>query len=161
MSQKFLVQDISLPMASTLKFLEYIDSDLKVYPLWLCPLRAGTYEKLSPNYIDTRIVVNVGVWGKVDGDHDHFIAINRDLEKKITELKGRKVLYAHAYYPRDEFWKIYDKRWYEDLRIKYDATEVFSDVYDKTHVSEKYRPSLMKGIIDVIKSPFKLPISNS
>ena len=65
-----------------------------------------------------------------------FIRVNRDVENKVRELGGRKVLYAHTYYPREEFWKIYDHIWYNALREKYFANSVFPDIYDKTRVSE-------------------------
>ena len=74
------------------------------------------------------------------------------------ELRGRKVLYAHAYYSRDEFWKIYDHAWYNALRAKYFANPVFPDIYDKTKVVGKYKPSIFVGIRNALRS-HKLPIS--
>ncbi len=97
--------------------------------------------------------------GKVSGNYDDLIKLNRDLEKELYKSKGRKVLYAHQYYTKEEFWKIYNKKWYESLRKKYFANEVFPDVYEKTYVSERYDYSIIKGLLDVLKSPFKLPLS--
>ena len=65
----------------------------------------------------------------------------------VSHLKGRKVLYAHAYYSPDEFWKIFDQQWYGKLRKKYFGESVFLDVYNKTKVTEKYRPAPFRGII--------------
>ena len=44
-----------------------------------------------------------------------------------------KWLYAHAYYTEDEFWNIYDRKWYDALRVKYHATSLPS-VYDKVKI---------------------------
>jgi len=96
---------------------------------------------------------------RLRGDLDALIKLNRDLEKKLTDLGGRKVLYAHSYYPRREFWKIYDEKWYKGLRKKYHAEAVFPDIYDKTHVVEVYEVSFWSGLWNVIKSPFKLPLA--
>ena len=149
-SQKYFVQDLCLPKENFLNFLQFVDEELHIYPLWLVPLRpAGSLDKLSPNYILTDLVINAGVWGKIKGD---YFNVNRKVEGKLRELKGRKVLYAHAYYPRDEFWKIYDHSWYSQLREKYFASSVFPDLYDKTHVSEKYQPSVLSGIWKVLRS---------
>lgn len=156
-SQKYFVQDMNLPKETVLKFLEHIDSELHIYPLWLCPLRSDKNTKLSPAFLDTKLVVNIGVWGKIPAGAD-FLKINRIVESKVIELRGRKVLYAHAYYSRDEFWKIYDHIWYNALREKYFATSVFPDIYDKTKVSEKYKPSIFVGILKALRSR-KIPVS--
>lgn len=43
------------------------------------------------------------------------------------------MLYAHTYYTKDEFWKLYNKKWYDDLRQRYWA-ESLPTVYDKINV---------------------------
>lgn len=157
-SQQYFVQDLSLPQESVLKFLQFVDNELHIYPLWLCPLRPGKDDKFSPNALETKLVINVGVWGEVDSDYTNFVQINRDVETKVVELQGRKVLYAHAYYSRHEFWKIYDKTCYETLRKKYFANSVFPDIYEKIKVAEKYKSSIFVGVWNALRSS-KLPIS--
>ena len=56
-------------------------------------------------------MLNIGLWGGASKDISTFIQQNRDLEKRLTELGGRKVLYSHTYYTEDEFWQLYDKKW--------------------------------------------------
>jgi len=158
MTQRYFVQDLSMPRENTLTFLNYIDERLGIYPLWLCPLRPGKKDKFSPNCLETDLVINVGVWGEASREYSDFVRENRDVENKVMELRGRKVLYAHAYYPRDEFWKIYDHTWYNMLRDKYFADKVFPDIYDKTKVTEKYKPSVIIGLWNALRSE-KIPIS--
>lgn len=161
-SQRLIVQDLCLPHETTLRFLEFIDKTTQIYPLWLLPGKlASKYDKLSPGYFKTKTKfgIDVGVWGKVKGDYSYLIKMNRDIEKMLSKLGGRKVLYAHQYYPENEFWKIYDIKWYKELREKYYAQYVFPDVYEKTHVKEKYDFSVLKGLLGVLRSPFKLPVS--
>ncbi|MEK7617583.1 MAG: FAD-binding oxidoreductase [Patescibacteria group bacterium] len=157
-SQYYFVQDLSLPKENVLKFLQFVDNELHIYPLWLCPLRPASRDKFAPNCIETDLVINVGVWGEANRGYDNFIRVNRDVENKVRELGGRKVLYAHTYYPREEFWKIYDHIWYNALREKYFANSVFPDIYDKTRVSEKYKPSILVGILKALRSR-KIPVS--
>lgn len=154
-SQRYLIQDISLPKENVINFLEYIEKNLHTYPLWICPLKPAGQDKLSPNCLKTNLVINVGVWGEVKKDFSHFVELNRELEKFVDNLGGRKVLYAHAYYSRDEFWKIYDFEWYNALRDKYFANVTFPDIYDKTLVSREYKPTILGGLGSLIKSPFK------
>ena len=78
-------------------------------------------------------MLNIGLWGGASKDISTFIQQNRDLEKRLTELGGRKVLYSHTYYTEDEFWQLYDKKWYEALRQRYSATTL-PTVYDKVKV---------------------------
>jgi len=137
-------------------FLEYIEKNLHTYPIWLCPLKTGNQDKLSPNCLKTNLVINVGVWGEVKKDFSQFVELNRELERFVENLGGRKVLYAHAYYSRDEFWKIYDLKWYNTLRNKYQANITFPDIFEKTFVSRKYKQTVLGGLYGLIKSPFKV-----
>lgn len=155
-SQQYFVQDICLKEEAVIKFLQSIDQTLHIYPLWLCPLRTDRKSKFSPNYLDTKLVINVGVWGDIPRNYDNFIKQNKDVEKITIDLKGRKVLYAHAYYDRSDFWKIYDLEWYRALREKYFSHTVFPDIYDKTKVTEKYKPTIVLGILRALRSA-KLP----
>ncbi|OIO49503.1 MAG: hypothetical protein AUJ36_02080 [Parcubacteria group bacterium CG1_02_41_26] len=102
--------------------------------------------------------MNVGIYKKFGHNYLHFLQANRDIEHKVRELRGRKVLYAHAYYTRDEFWEIYDHSWYNVLRDKYFANKVFPDIYDKVKVTEKYKPSVIVGLWNALRSK-KIPIS--
>lgn len=157
-SQTYFAQDLSLPRENVLKFLRFIDKTMPIYPLWLCPLRPDKSVRFSSNYLATNLVINVGTWGQFIGNYLDFVKINRSVENIVTQFKGRKVLYAHAYYSRHEFWKIFDHRWYCRLRNKYFGESVFLDIYDKTKVTEKYHPSLFRGIIKAFFQP-RLPIT--
>lgn len=158
-SQHFLIQDIALPKNKALQFLKYVDKRTHIYPIWLCPLAPTRKEKFSPALLDTDLVIDVGVWGKITDNYNLSLKLNRKIENITQKLGGRKVLYAHAYYPKGEFWKIYDFKSYDNLRIKYRAQKTFPDIYEKVRVKDKYKPSIIKGLLDVISSPFKLPVS--
>lgn len=155
LSQGYVIQDICLPCTAVTSFMEYNDTELGIFPLWLCPLKTDTSNFLSPTYLKTDLVINVGIWGKLDGSYEQFVTANRKLESKVSDLGGRKVLYAHAYYTEAEFWKTYDNKSYTQARTKYRAEAVFPTVYDKTHVGEKYKPSIRKGLLQMFKASSK------
>ncbi len=152
LSQAFVIQDICLPEKSVVSFMEYNENNLNIYPLWLCPLKPDSDSYLSPTFIDTRLVINVGIWGKLDEKYNQFVTKNRELETKVAILGGRKVLYAHAYYTEPEFWDLYDEGKYIATRRKYNAEITFPSVYEKTHVAEKYKPSIFKGLMQILSS---------
>lgn len=152
----FVAQDICLPSASALDFLKYCDNNLNVYPLWVCPLKP-TDDKLAPTNLKTDMVINIGVWGAMKPASDTFTDRNRALERIVAKLSGRKVLYAHAYYTPEEFWLVYSRKWYENIRRKYGAGEVFPDVYRKIATKPPVNPpSRMRGLRGLLKSPYKL-----
>ena len=176
MAKDNIIQDLVLPISRVQEFIEWIDENHAIYPLWLCPLwqsdeksfypamdgtitekknRRSSWEGEQPMPIPSaeekdcemgdqqqqqqvvastgkkELLMNVGVWGPRLPNPDDFLVKNRELEHKVRELGGMKWLYAHCHYTREEFWTIYDKQWYDDLRAKYHATGLPS-VYDKT-----------------------------
>jgi delta24-sterol reductase len=126
--------------------LEFVDKEFGFYPLWLCPLKVETDSPLLSNALPVEAIVNVGVWGYLSTDYDAVVVANRKLEQKVAELGGRKWLYAYAWYSRDEFWRLYDWGWYDQLRRKYRA-ETLPTVYDKTCRHERQIISAKRGVL--------------
>ena len=138
-SELYIVQDLALPYATVEEFVDYTDLAFGVYPLWLCPLRESIVPTVHPHMHQATAgrtqgpMLNVGLWGPAPTRHEDFVNLNRDLEHKLREMGGMKWLYAHTYYTEEEFWQIYDRRWYDALREKYNATSLPS-VYEKVRV---------------------------
>lgn len=137
-SKQYIIQDLALPYSTASEFVEYVDEEFKIYPIWLCPLKQSPDVSLHPHSsrrsLDSSpshdMLLNVGVWGPGSRDSSSFVQVNRRLEAKVRELSGMKWLYAMAYYTEEEFWEIYDRKWYDGLRARYDATSLPS-VFDK------------------------------
>ena len=140
-SKRYVVQDLALPYSAVDQFVDYTDKAFGIYPLWLCPLRQSPAPTLHPHAYETatdgskvqKPMLNVGLWGNGPAQYDEFVRLNRDLECKLRELGGMKWLYAHTYYQEEEFWQIYDRKWYDELRVKYDATSLTS-IYEKVRI---------------------------
>ncbi|EXJ73529.1 uncharacterized protein A1O5_03290 [Cladophialophora psammophila CBS 110553] len=80
-------------------------------------------------------LLNIGVWGETPPNTLH-VTINRLIEAKLKSLGGMKWLYAQAFYTEDEFWSIYDKKWYDGLRKKYQADGYIPSVYEKIRTKD-------------------------
>lgn len=139
-SKRYVVQDLALPYSTAAEFVNYTDQAFGIYPLWLCPLRQSPWSTMHPRSHEVEAdgttlkpMLNIGLWGNGPAQHDDFVNLNRGLEHKLRELGGMKWLYAHTYYSEEEFWAMFDRTWYDDLRQKYDATSLPS-VYDKVKV---------------------------
>lgn len=156
-SHRYIIQDVDVPRDRAVELLHYVNQTFGVYPLWLCPWRPDRAHTLSPNYLDTDMVMNLGVWGKLTSDESHIRALNRDLERKTAELSGRKMLYAHTYYEHEEFWNIYDYREYSEVRQKYYAEKVFPDVYAKVRTNTHHPPDHYRGIWRGLRS-LRIPV---
>lgn len=134
-----MIQDLSLPYDTVHEFVEYASQKLEIWPLWLCPLRATSPPTFHPYTTRPKQdglpqpMLNIGLWGEAGKNIDDFVRQNRDLEKHLKELNGRKVLYSHTYYTEQEFWQLYDQEWYRALRERYSATTL-PTVYDKVKV---------------------------
>ncbi len=153
LSQGFVVQDVCLPVGRVEEFMAYNEAELGIFPLWLCPLKSDTRSYLAPAYGRRGdLVMNVGVWGRVEGSYEAVVARNRSLEAEVAKLGGRKVLYAHAYYSPAEFGALYDLERYEAVRRRYGAETVLPTLYDKVTVSRRYEPSVMRGIMAVVRA---------
>ncbi len=141
-AKRNIIQDVAVPYPAANEFVDWLHENYGLYPLWLCPLRQRgkaadspqgllAAEKVDPNAPE--YLMNFGVWGPGPTNRQEFVKANRRLEQKVQELKGKKWLYAHAYYTEEEFWSIYGRKEYDALRIKYHATHLFS-LYDKVKV---------------------------
>ncbi|KAI9727403.1 MAG: hypothetical protein M1834_008409 [Cirrosporium novae-zelandiae] len=127
-AEKFLIQDLTLPSESAQAFIDWLDPNLGIYPLWLCPIASDTHAPMHAFPTNPPFLLNVGVWGLLPrstlmSTHAPSPAVkhNRVLEAKVKQLGGKKWLYAKTYYDESEFWDIYDRGGYEALRRKWRA----------------------------------------
>ena len=157
-SRRYIIQDVAIPLNRSEEFFMFLDKLYGIYPLWICPLKQGIEKSFNPiigpnvnesdastiasekdiqkdkDDVEEDISLNFGIWGPGSLDWLKFVDQNRRLENKVRELGGLKWLYAHTFYTEDEFWQIYDQKWYDAVRKKYHATSLPS-VYEKVRVS--------------------------
>ncbi|KAF2444244.1 hypothetical protein P171DRAFT_360946, partial [Karstenula rhodostoma CBS 690.94] len=127
------VQDLIVPSDSTLKMLEYLDSNLKIYPLLLPPVL------MRPNQTQSNIAVNISLRGWTPSTINNptaFKKTHRQIEQLLHQLGGFKWLYSHNYFTEDEFWETYPRKQYEQLRVKYHA-KYLQNVWEKSETSER------------------------
>lgn len=124
-AKTFVVQDFYIPQTKVKAFIEKTLDETAITPLWLCPVRPGkSMQFLSPHYpstdLDSSCFINTGVYG-IPRTGKSSIDATRTLEHTVKELGGRKMLYSQSYYSPEEFWEIYPKKNYLELREKYHA----------------------------------------
>lgn len=151
-SRFFLIQDVAVPFTAAAEFLDWLDDGqhFGCFPIWLCPFKnsPGVMESGKAKGGDDYLM-NFGLWAPSTHDRRAFIAQNRRLEQKVDALGGKKWLYAHTYYTEEEFWSIYNKKRYDELRTRYNA-DYLPDLYQKVRVDLDV-PGEQVGIVDRVK----------
>ncbi len=156
-SQDYFIQDFYVPADRTLEFLRYSDERLAIYPLWLCPVKpTPAPQKLSPHSVDTSMLIDVGIWGQSPQYLVDPIGLNKEFESFAEKLGARKMLYAHAYYSKEDFWRVYDHDWYRALRHKYHAEPGFPEIWEKVHVApHSFEHHMLRGGLKMILETFE------
>ncbi len=127
-----VIQDVEVPIERLPDFLDFFHREVRMTPVWLCPLRAQEKWPLYP--LETgRTYVNAGFWGTVPIPAGRLPEhTNRLIEREVARLEGHKSLYSTAYYTREDFWRHYDGATYRRLKKEYDSDARLLDLYDKT-----------------------------
>ena len=141
-----VIQDVEIPVAAGAQFLEFFAREVKMSPLWMCPLRLrglsspeGTNggspgERTWPLYPmkPGEVYVNFGFWGMARlpaGQGDGYY--NRRIEDEVSALGGHKSLYSTSFYTEEEFRRRYNGAAYDKLKSEYDHDGRLLGLYDK------------------------------
>lgn len=151
-TDRYIIQDIAFPgAAAAVSFVEWVDAELGLYPVWLCPLRGdarasmGHAQKLEArDQGEEEGYINVGVWGPYPSREEEYVRVNRALEKKTSDLGGLKWLYGRVFYSEDEWWGVYDKERYDALRRQFGATSLPS-IWEKVRDRGRKRSGAQEG----------------
>jgi FAD/FMN-containing dehydrogenase len=129
-----VIQDVDIPVENAEAFLRFFDRDVRVYPMWTCPVRATaladrfTLYPLKPG----QLYVNFGFWDVARRRQPHEAGyLNRLIEAEVARLGGIKSLYSDSYYAPEVFWQLYGGDGYRALKAKYDPAGAFPDLYQK------------------------------
>jgi FAD/FMN-containing dehydrogenase len=144
-AQQHIVQDLAVPIAAAPAFMQFIDTTIGSYPLWVCPIKPSKHSQFQCNNLDTPLAINIGVWSNTRiTPFDTFVTLNRNIESKLQKVGGKKWFYAHSYYQPKEFWAIYNKQSYDALRQKYNAITL-PNIYDKIRVRHEPKVNIKKA----------------
>jgi hypothetical protein len=127
-----VIQDVDIPIHKAPQFFDFLLSEIGITPVWMCPFKTGPSRRawdLSP-LAPSQLYVNFGFWDVIPTTHEKGY-FNRKIERKTMELGGAKGLYSTAWYGEVEFWSIYDRTRYAQLKLAYDPDGVYPDLYAK------------------------------
>ena len=157
-SRGYMVQDVALPDDTVEEFVEYISEEFNIWPLWLCPLKQTPMPTLHPHDLRTppameadgvtlKPMLNIGVWGEPKNvgldNAEEFMKAEERLETNLLRLGGMKWGYGRHYFNEKDFWNMFDKEWYDTLRLKYHAIYL-PTMHDKITVDKIEERKLTK-----------------
>lgn len=129
-----VIQDIDIPIEHAAEFLAFLLSEIRVLPIWICPVGTGMNSDRFPLFPmnPESTYINFGFWDSVKSRVKHPPGyLNRKIETKTAELGGIKSLYSDAYFEEEEFWNIYHSDTYWALKERYDPNDKFLNLYEK------------------------------
>jgi len=129
-----VIQDVDIPLDRAAEFLEFLLREIRIVPVWLCPLRAPQAAPQFTLYPVTpgALYVNFGFWdtvhSRVAHEPGHF---NRMVEREVMRLRGIKSLYSDCFFTHEEFDAAYTMRGYDELKARYDPDGRLLGLYEK------------------------------
>jgi FAD/FMN-containing dehydrogenase len=128
-----VIQDVDIPLPRANEFLAFLQREIGILPIWVCPLR-GQGSHAFPLYplASETLYVNFGFWdgvtSRVPHEPGHF---NRLVEREVIRLGGIKSLYSESFFTRQEFADAYGAHEYEALKRRYDPARRLLGLYEK------------------------------
>jgi len=138
-----VIQDVDIPVERAAAFLAFLQREVGILPVWLCPIRAPRHARRATLYPikPGKTYVNFGFWDVVESREARPPGhVNRAIEREVARQGGLKSLYSDSYYAEDEFWRIFDRDAYLGLKKRYDPDNRLPDLYDKC-VRRRTRPA--------------------
>ena len=124
--------DTFIPFSKMPEFLDWYTKEVDFFPLWYVPYKKiRNYEWVDDKYmgnIKDDLFLDIAIYGlKKRTDKDYY----RILEDKLTEINALKTLISTNHYTEDEFWKIWNKKNFEEVKKKTDPDNIFRTLYEK------------------------------
>jgi len=129
-----VIVDLFVPIAKVEPFWDFYKRVFDYYPLWVVPYRiAKVYPWISPSHIpgdSDNMYIDFAIYGYRPKDSRNYYRL---LEEELRDLGGIKTLISHNFHGRDEFWSMWNKESYDEVKRLVDPDNAFRDLYEKTH----------------------------
>jgi FAD/FMN-containing dehydrogenase len=129
-----VVQDVEIPIENAEHFLEFFQREIGIRPIWVCPTKAFDASKTFSLYAmdPHKLYVNFGFWDVVKSTTPKPPGFyNKKIEAVTEKLAGKKSLYSTSFYTPETFWRLYNKKQYDQLKSVYDPDRFLKNLYQK------------------------------
>ncbi|KAG8657647.1 delta(24)-sterol reductase [Manihot esculenta] len=153
--ENHVIQDMLVPLYKVGDALQWVDREMEIYPIWLCPHRlfklpVKTMVYPEPGFEhqlrqgDTpyaQMYTDVGVYYTpaciFRGEEFDGAEAVRRMENWLIENHGFQPQYAVSELTEKNFWRMFDAGLYEQCRRRYGAVGTFMSVYYKSKKGRK------------------------
>ncbi len=127
---RLVIQDCLIPTSQAHRFLAEMLQDPGIYPIWLCPVKGTDTPQHFAPHVGHPSFINFGLYG-TPAYSAPMEQIMKALETRTHACEGRKVLYSRSDYTEEDFWKIYPRQEYEQLRQQTHAQGIWRGLTEK------------------------------
>lgn len=125
--------DLFIPSKNIEEFMEWYRREIGHFPLWCVPYRnVHEYEWINDEFIDRirdDLFLDIAIYGmKREKERN----IYRVIEEGLMKIGGLKTLISENYFSEEEFWSIWDKERYEEVKSRTDPRNLLRDLYNKS-----------------------------
>lgn len=133
-SRESVIQDVDIPIQHAEEFLAFLQREIGIAPVWVCPVRGEVPGRLFPLFRlpHAPLYVNFGFWDVVEARGTRAAPyFNRLIEHEVIRLGGIKSLYSDSFFTRREFDAAYGQAEYARLKARYDPDRRALDLFGK------------------------------
>ncbi len=125
--------DLFIPFKNVDDFMEWYRREIDYFPLWCVPYRrVRDYEWVDDKYwnrIRDDLFIDLAIYGlKQEKERNLY----RVIEEGIMEVGALKTLISGNHFSEEEFWTIWNRRNYEEVKARTDPRNLFRGLYEKT-----------------------------
>ena len=125
--------DVFIPFSKVSNFMEWYKKEVNHFPLWCVPYKfVRGYEWVSADFLHKtkdKLILDLAIYGmKKKGDKNYY----KIIEDELMNIGGIKTLISSNYYSESDFWKIWNKENYDNVKGRTDPNNIFRDLYTKT-----------------------------
>ncbi|MBF7096802.1 FAD-binding oxidoreductase [Alkalibacter sp. M17DMB] len=125
--------DTFIPFSKMEEFTEWYIKEINHFPLWCVPYKVvHKYEWISDDFlknVEDELFLDIALYGMRRKNPEYYYKI---LENKLSEIGAIKTLISTNLYSEKEFWSIWNKENYYNVKMRTDPDCIFRDLYDKT-----------------------------
>ncbi|MFH0752204.1 MAG: FAD-binding oxidoreductase [archaeon] len=131
-----VIVDVFVPFSKWEEFSEFYNKELNDFPVWMVPYKIDKhYPWINEKHlegIEDKLFIDLATYGMKQKDDRNYYRL---IEEELMKVQGMKTLISHNFYTEDEFWGLWNKKNYENVKQKTDPDNVFGDLYSQTHPS--------------------------
>lgn len=130
--------DTFIPFSRMEAFMAWYQQEADHFPLWCVPYRLmHHYEWVADEFfsrVGDELFLDIAIYGMPTENPEYYY---RMIEKKLFELGAIKTLISGNFYSEVEFWQIWNKKNYDQVKARTDSDNIFRGLYEKACLASR------------------------